>query len=175
MTAGEKKGKEKKPATDAAAKKEEGEGAGRAAQNYRKILVGYDGSNNSARALARASLLAATNGGASLRIVVVVNTMVSSYGPTPPYYPENYFELMFEDGNKLLDQALVRCRSLGDKASGLVEEGHPAETILEVAKREEVDLIVIGRRGISGVQRFLMGGVSSSVVGHSICDVLVVK
>ena len=165
---------EKKPANDAAAKGE-GEGEWRAAQNYRKILVCYDGSDNSTRALARAALLASTDGGASLRVLVVVNAMVSSYGPRPPYYPENYFELMFEDGNKLLDQALGRCQSLGDKASGLVEEGHPAETILEVAKREEVDLIVIGRRGISGVQRFLMGGVSSSVVGHSTCDVLIVK
>jgi nucleotide-binding universal stress UspA family protein len=143
--------------------------------SYRKILVGYDGSKNARRALARASLMAAANG-ASLRILVVVNVMVYAYGPSPPNYPENYFELMFEDANKQLAQALDSCKDNASiNASGIVEEGHPAETILDVAKRERADLIVIGRRGISGVQRFLMGGVSSSVVGHSDCDVLVVK
>lgn len=57
----------------------------------------------------------------------------------------------------------------------MVEEGYPAGCILNLAAGSCADLIVLGRRGISGVERFFLGGVSSNVVAHSKCDVLVVK
>lgn len=59
--------------------------------------------------------------------------------------------------------------------SGRVEEGHPADLILATAAGRNSDLIVVGRRGIRGLERFLMGSVSSSIISHSSCDVLVVK
>lgn len=141
---------------------------------YSKVLVGYDGSDNSRRALGRATLVAAGTG-AKLRILVVVNKIAPGFGPYSAYYPEEYVEEMFENAKKTLAQGIDIASATVKDASGLVEEGHPAETILEVAKSEGADLIVIGRRGVSGFERLLLGGVSSGVVSHSACDVLVVK
>jgi nucleotide-binding universal stress UspA family protein len=65
--------------------------------------------------------------------------------------------------------------SIKPEATGSVEEGYPADCILNMAVTDRADLIVMGRRGISGVERFLLGGVSSSVVSHSKCDILIVR
>lgn len=145
-----------------------------AIKGYRKILVGYDGSDNAKRALERAIALSEGEG-AILRIIVVVNTILPVYGTTAPYYPPDYAEQVTKEGQKSLAEALNRAKQSTQNASGAVMDGHPVEMILGSADREGSDLIVLGRRGISGVERFLMGGVSSSVVSHSKCDVLIVK
>lgn len=143
-------------------------------QGYRKVLVGYDGSKNAKRALERAIALA-TGEGAALRIVVAVNTILPVYGTTAPYYPPDYAEQVTKEGKESLAEAVARAKEFTQKVSGSVIDGHPAEMILSSADRDGSDLIVVGRRGISGVERFLMGSVSSSVVNHSKCDVLIVK
>ena len=147
--------------------------SGAGAHGYRKILLGYDGSENARRALGRAIAIA-TEQAAALRIVVAVNTILRVYGPAP-YYPPDYADQVIKEGEKTLAEAVGRAKQAGGKVSGSVEDGHPAEMILNLAEKESADLIVLGRRGISGVERFLMGGVSSTVVNHSKCDVLIVK
>ena len=145
-----------------------------AVQNYRKILLGFDGSENAKRALERAIALS-TGEGAALRIIVAVNTILPLYGTAAPYYPPDYAEQVTEQGRKSLAEAVGRAKEVTEGVSGSVLDGHPAEMILSSADRDGSDLIVLGRRGISGVERFLMGSVSSSVVSHSKCDVLVVR
>ncbi|HVC27160.1 MAG TPA: universal stress protein [Nitrososphaerales archaeon] len=148
--------------------------SGKDLQPYRKILVGYDGSENAKRALDRAIALSSEQG-AALRIVVAVSTLLMVYGPTAPYYPPGYTDEVMKEGRKLLEAAVNKAKGAGLEASGSVEDGHPSEIILDIAESGGVDLIVLGRRGITGVERFLIGGVSSSVVNHSKCDVLIVK
>jgi nucleotide-binding universal stress UspA family protein len=148
--------------------------SGRDLKGYKKILVGYDGSDNAKRALARAIALS-TAEGASLRVVVAVSTVLTVYGPTAPYYPPGYPEQIMKEGQKLLEAAISVAKEAGRPVSGSVEDGHPSEIILRLAESERADVIVLGRRGISGIERFLLGGVSSSVVNHSKCDVLIVK
>jgi nucleotide-binding universal stress UspA family protein len=143
-------------------------------QNYKKILIGYDGSENAKRALDRAIALASLDG-TSLRVVVAVNTILTVYGPSAPYYPPGYQEQVMKEGKSLLDLAVKRAKEAGVKVAGSVEDGHPAEIILDLSESEGIDLVVLGRRGISGLERFLLGGVSSSVVSHSKRDVLIVK
>jgi len=143
-------------------------------QSYKKILVGYDESENAKRALERAIALAAQQG-AAMRIVVVSNTVLTVYGPSAPYYPPGFAEQVMKKGESSLAAAMSRAKEAGRDVSGSVEDGHPAEVILDLAENEGIDLIVLGRRGISGVERFLMGGVSSSVLSHSKCDVLIVR
>jgi len=141
---------------------------------YRKILVGYDGSKNSDRALAKAATLAKEQG-ASLGVIVVVNTNVFAYAPMVPPVPQEVFEDLANNGKNMLSQAMKIAASILPEVVGSVEEGNPGDCILNLAASEDVDLIVLGRRGISGVERFLLGGVSSNVVAHSKCDVLIVR
>jgi len=147
---------------------------GRDLKTYKKILVGYDGSENAKRALARAVALS-NEQGSSIRVVVAVSTVLTVYGPTAPYYPPGYPDQIMKEGQKLLEAAMSTAKDAGRGVSGSVEDGHPSEIILRLAESERADLIVLGRRGISGIERFLLGGVSSSVVNHSKCDVLIVK
>ena len=60
------------------------------------------------------------------------------------------------------------------KITHVVREGSPAKVILEVAKEEAVDLIVMGSSGKSGFDRFIMGSVADKVVNSAKCAVLVV-
>jgi len=148
--------------------------SGREFRSYKKILVGYDGSENAKRALSRAVALS-TGQGSAIRVVVAVSTVMTVYGPTAPYYPPGFPEQIMKEGQKLLEAALSTVKDAGRAVSGSVEDGHPSEIILRLAESEGADLVVLGRRGISGIERFLLGGVSSSVVNHSKCDVLIVK
>lgn len=134
---------------------------------YRKILVGYDGSANAKRALDKAIVLSVRLG-SELRIAVVVDTVNFASSP--------FLERELEQGRTRLEDAISKAREAGLKsASGSFLQGHPADRLLNEAKESRTDLIVVGRRGIRGLKRFLMGSVSSSIVGHSQCDVLVVK
>lgn len=68
-----------------------------------------------------------------------------------------------------LDQAL------GLTTEHLVEVGEPGPTICEVAEREAVDVIVVGSHGHGLIQRVLMGSVSTHVLHHAPCPVLVIR
>ncbi len=57
----------------------------------------------------------------------------------------------------------------------IIEEGNPAEVLLEAAKNWPADLIIIGSHGRNAVGRLLLGSVSSCVVSHADCSVVVVK
>ena len=53
------------------------------------------------------------------------------------------------------------------------EKGHPVDSILRVAEEEKVDLILLGSRGLRGVKEFLLGSISSGVLHHANCPVLI--
>ncbi len=142
---------------------------------YGRILVGYDGSENSKRALRKATELAKVHG-SELRIVTVEDTVGYVPSLSSMMYPPNVRESLLEQGNALLKEALNSVKEAGiANVLGSVEEGSPADMILAYASDCKADLIVLGRRGIRGIERFLMWSVSSAVVSHSGFDVLVVK
>ncbi len=74
-----------------------------------------------------------------------------------------------------LERMLQRLRARGISVEVSLAEGHPAEEILKVAKRQRAHVIVMGSRGLAGVKRFLMGGVSQQVARHAPCSVLLVR
>ena len=68
-----------------------------------------------------------------------------------------------------------RAKAAGANATFLVWEGEPGDAIVAAADSENVDLIVVGSHGRSGVSRFLIGSVSDYVVRHAHCPVMVVR
>ena len=138
-----------------------------------KILLGYDGSKNAKVALMRATEMTKTSNG---ELVIIVVASVPSPAPYAKrsYYEEVYSEKL-EHSQNLLAEALETAKGAGvAKVTGMVKEGFPAETIVSHALETNADMIVVGRRGIRGVERKLIGSVSSSVLAQSKCDVLVV-
>jgi len=142
---------------------------------FDRILVGYDGSDNAQRALSRA-IQVAKQSNAELRIVVVADTMsYAAYASGGGMY-KRYNEQTKTNAQNLASAALDTAKAAGLKeVYASDEEGQPADMILTLANEYKVNLIVVGRRGVRGLRRFLMGSVSTAVINHAKCDVLVVK
>jgi len=66
-------------------------------------------------------------------------------------------------------------QSAGAQATGRIASGRPHEAILGVGREVGADLIVLGRRGLSGVERLLLGSTSERVAGNADCPVLIVR
>ena len=137
-----------------------------------KILFATDFSEGSEAALQFASLLAAATN-ASLLIQHTDDTTPGmvfgdvGYGYVP-------------DVDDIARREYDRLRQIVPSVDGVDHEhiftrGVAAEEILSTAKREHVDLIVIGTHGRSGVSRLLMGSVAEAVVRRATCPVLTVK
>ncbi len=75
----------------------------------------------------------------------------------------------------LVEKAADTLREAGFPTEHHVLAGDPRESVVDLAVRERVDLIVVGSRGRTGLARLMLGSVSSHVVTHAPCSVLVVK
>lgn len=89
-----------------------------------------------------------------------------------PYlkYPE-----VKEAGKRLIRRYGEKLVGSGFKIQEALRLGKPADEILTVAKQEKVDLIVTGAKGLGAIRRVLLGSVSTRVVQHAHCGVLVVR
>lgn len=75
----------------------------------------------------------------------------------------------------LLSEELKRFEGINGTVESCLRSGHPSEELIELATERRSDLIVIGARGLSPSQRFLVGSVSLSVARHAPCSVLVTR
>ena len=131
------------------------------------IVVGYDGSPQARRALERAADLANGNPVTVVAAVPLIST--SPQGPVVNLEPDRLArEQALREAGALLAERNAQ--------SQLVEGfGDAADVIVREAKQQGADLVVVGSRGVHGAERVLLGSVSSKVVTHAPCDVLVVR
>ena len=80
-----------------------------------------------------------------------------------------------EASKKLLEQSVQKLIKAGFAAEPLCYLGNPAEEIMKAASQQQADLIVMGAQGLGAITRFLIGSVSTRVVQHANCSVLVVR
>ncbi len=140
---------------------------------YRKILIATDGSTQTKKAVEHAIGLARLMS-AKLYIVYVVDSIAFASIPLD-MRPENIYEGLKKDG---LDAAKVVADAASEKgvdAETVILEGNPAEEIVDFAKNNEIDLIVLGTLGKSGIERFLLGSVAEKVARMSPITVMIVK
>ena len=69
---------------------------------------------------------------------------------------------------------MEKAKFAGLEAESVILKGNPAEKILDFADEHDIDLIVVGSLGKSGIERFALGSVSEKVVRHAKVPVLVV-
>jgi nucleotide-binding universal stress UspA family protein len=131
------------------------------------VLVPVDGSENSKRALEWAIKLAKIHGS---KLWILNAPLVNKYG-------KQYGRIGEEQGQKIVDEAVSIAEKSGIRAKGDVADATISivESIVEKAAEQKVDLIVMGTRGTGGFKRLLLGSVSSGVVAHAHCNVLVVR
>jgi len=145
-------------------------GRGKDSVEYRKILVGYDGSAAGRKAFDAALELAAKHG-AELYVLSVAR---------PPEVADDVeTEAVIENSRQYHRRMLAELKSSvaakGVKTHFEVAVGHPAEQIIYDADRHGVDLIVVGDRGRSKFARLLLGSVSKQVVQYAGRAVLVAR
>lgn len=155
---------------------------------FHKILVAIDSSEHSNQVFAQALDLAkATN--ASLMLLHVLSSEeegspnISMIGLE--YYPTTASllpELHQKQWADYENRGLEMLRSYAEQAAAAdisaeftQNSGSPGRTICEVARTWEADLILMGRRGHSGLNELLLGSVSNYVLHHAPCSVLTVQ
>ena len=138
---------------------------------FAKILVAVDGSESSKKAFDQ-SVFLAQKCNSKLYIVHVV--LDWEYGGDSAAT----FELIDELRAKGME-LLERCKTLALKSNvqveTLLEQGDYAQEIIEVAKRNDCDLIIMGSRGMSPIKELLLGSVSLKVMHHASCPVMIVR
>jgi nucleotide-binding universal stress UspA family protein len=132
-----------------------------------KILLAYDGSDPSKRAAAKTGELAARLG-VPVTVVTVGELAPSAYGTVAPVVDPEVFHQLLAEGVALVKQS-------GVEAGGRLLWGKPAEEIVELAGTDGCDTIVVGHRGLGGLQSLLLGSVAKHVIDHAPCSVLVVR
>lgn len=131
------------------------------------LLVGFDGSEESRRALAWAHDFARQTS-AGLDIVAVAR---------PPDIGDDVeTEAVIENMRKHYHHLVAEARAaIHPDARTTVLVGHPAEQLLRYAEENHIDHIVVGHRSRSAIQRWWLGSVSRHISDHAACSVTIVR
>ncbi|RLF26481.1 MAG: universal stress protein [Thermoplasmata archaeon] len=134
----------------------------------KKILVAFDGSEGSEKALNKAISLLDEYGELILLAVV----------PTPSeksFLDEEVYKNMKKKAETLINNTIRDIGSHDFTVTGIVEEGDTAAKIIDVANNLKCDLIVLGSKGTSEIGRYLLGSVANKVVQYAHKPVMVVR
>ncbi|MEI6530700.1 MAG: universal stress protein [bacterium] len=148
---------------------------------FNRILVPVDGSDEAARAVAVAVQEAQhQRPPAEVTLVNVIPPIPMAKAiPGGLDYLHRYLPDLEEDrrneARRIVTEASRPLQEQGIPVHTVVLEGHPAEAILNYAREQSQDLIVMGSRGLTGTSEFLLGSVSNAVVHHAGCAVLIVR
>jgi nucleotide-binding universal stress UspA family protein len=138
--------------------------------NVRRILIPHDGSDLAQRAV-EAGVDLAVRYGASVTLLTVIHS--PSFAATVGEVQEAHEEQR-RGADRIQRAAVEYARLHGIDPGAVITAGHPAEAIIDFARDHEIDLIVMGHRGVSNLQRFFVGSVADRVVDHAPCMVLIV-
>lgn len=148
-----------------------------------KILVPYDGSKYSIKALSRAMELAHNLDSEIFLFSVVHQSYISPPGilgltrtKSEKDAIKKWIKTVRTDTENMLKMAVKRCDENGITASYNISQGNVANEILNFAKKKNISLIVIGSQGLHGVEKLMtLGSVSRRVSEQAKCPVLLVK
>jgi nucleotide-binding universal stress UspA family protein len=138
-----------------------------------RILVSYDGSDQSYKAfefainLAKASPLFIKE----IRVLSVVQ---------PPELADflkvdNVIDSMIMHFEELFRDLRLRAEHSNIKIITALAVGHPADKIIEYASEHGCDMIIVGQRGHSKIEKWMLGSVSMRVARHALCTVVIVR
>jgi nucleotide-binding universal stress UspA family protein len=147
-----------------------------------KILVCIDGSAHTEKTLKEASKIA---GGCSVDEVVLLNVYESFHHTLMESSPAEMREQLerFEELKKqqlverqnLLEESVKAFDQQSVNVTTRAEEGHPAETIINVVNKGNFDMVVLGSRGLGGLKKLFLGSVSNAVLQQVNTNVYIVR
>lgn len=143
---------------------------GRRRTVFQHILVGYDGSEQSEKAA-----------DVALGLARAVDAKILVFAVARPPEPATSVEVhaVLDDAKEHFEQGFKRltegAREAGVELRTEVGFGHPAEQIIHKAEAEKADLVILGRRGTSLFEKWILGSVSEKVLRYAHCPVLVIR
>ena len=146
---------------------------------FNKILFPTDGSIHSLHAAKYVAELAKNYGSK----ITLLHILEISTGDDPiEIYEDSWIaplwkeKVIKERGKKVIETTKEILNEYGiSYKTKVFIHGHPSETIIEIAEKDEVDLIVMGSHGLSGIKRFMLGSVADRVSHYAPCPVLIVR
>jgi nucleotide-binding universal stress UspA family protein len=143
---------------------------GRRHSQFKKMLIGFDGSPQSEKATESALALAQS-----------LDAKVLLFAVARPPEPATMVEVdaMLDDAREHFEEQfkkiILRAKDLGVELQTDIAVGHPVEQIVHRAEADHVDLIVLGRRGRSRFEKMLVGSTAEKVLRYAHCPVMVVR
>ncbi|MGM0770046.1 MAG: universal stress protein [Halobacteriota archaeon] len=173
-------------------------------KKYNKILIATDGSENAQKAARSGAKIAALSGAnvialyvvemesvgvtpeavhrdyvASMKIAISEHMTKEQWSEFARVADEMWkterHKHLEEKGSDVTSYVKNLCEELGAEVETRIEEGHPANVILDVAEKENVDLLVIGTLGKTADGRFKLGSVAEKVIRNATTELLVVR
>jgi nucleotide-binding universal stress UspA family protein len=135
------------------------------------ILVAVDGSEHSEEAVRYACAM-----GPPLEAEVILLHVVPMLVSATPYH-DTVSDQPFMALQKVGEDILAKAKQIAGNCpvTDMIDHGDPAQRIMEIAEEKNVDLIVMGSRGVSGIKRLFVGSISDKVANQAPCPVMIVR
>lgn len=140
---------------------------------FTNILVPVDGSDNSYRAL-DAALLFSEKLGSNITVVHVMEQVPITHIGSEKLLSE-FLEAYKKENQDILSKCSEIATQKGLTIKTLLLQGNPASVILDYSKQQKFDLLIMGSRGMGKFKELILGSVSSKIVHHSPCAVLLIR
>lgn len=138
------------------------------------VLVAYDGSPQSEEAL---NYALEEHADAEITVLTVIDPVAAGYSPNMrlPHAAEEWYQDAKADAEELLEAAAETGDEAGVSVTTAVGVGRPANAIVEYAADNDVEQIIVGSHGRSGVSRILLGSVAEAVMRKAPVPVTIVR
>jgi nucleotide-binding universal stress UspA family protein len=141
------------------------------------LLIAYDGSDQAEEAIAFAARIFPAGTRATVLYAWELSAVyASALGLGGAVIPPDAVQTAEAEATHVVEVGVERARAAGFEAEGRAEQATAGtwRTIVDAAERDKVDLIVMGTRGLSGMQSLLLGSVSHHVAQHARAPLLIV-
>jgi nucleotide-binding universal stress UspA family protein len=138
---------------------------------YTSLLVPFDGSDTSKKALSRACELSKMDDSE-----ITVLYVIPRYEEMVDFFKtESITKSLYQESEKIADVAKQLATKQGVQIKAVVQEGHASEKIVEIANKFKNDLIMMGTHGWRGMNKAIMGSTSERVISSANRPILIVR
>lgn len=137
-----------------------------------KILLAADGSEHSLRAAEKAIILAKNNNEAKITVLYIVDSSTSK----ADVLRNSDMQGIAEKRKERMQSVEIKAQEAGiDYEIKMIRGDEPGPAIVKYANENQVDIVVIGSRGLNSLQEMILGSVSHKVAKRANCPVMIVK
>ncbi len=139
--------------------------------SYHSLLVPFDGSESSKKALGRACDLSKSDGSE-----ISVLYVIPRYEEMMDFFKtETIKKSLYQEAEKIVAGAKKLAAKQGAQIKAVVLEGHAGDKIVEIADTMKHDLIVVGTHGWRGMNKAIMGSTAERIIVYASCPILIAR